>query len=408
MESLKFLMTSTFYPPHHFGGDAIYVKNLASELSKMGHEVHVIYLLDSYHFKKGFKNRRQPSNFIDDNIHIYPLTSPLREISLFDAYICGKSSFLNRKIEQICTEINPNIVHHNNIAGFGPSVLKISGEQTIYTAHDYWAICQHGSLMDSDKLYCNINNNDCFRCSIKKFRPPQIWRRISNINEYFNNINTIISPSIFMKNNLSKILPSNKINVLPNFSKINIFNPKKTVDYNYFLFVGVLETHKGIIELIDQFSEDMVSLDLHLNIVGDGSLRRKISNQIEEYNAKDRINLYGKISDANLWNLYYNADSLIIPSIWPENCPLVALEALSTGLPIIGKNSGGIPEIVGKIDNNLIFNEFSDLKNVLNSFNKSSYPRNKILDIFEKNYSIQSYLKNYYKLIEMTYDDRLT
>jgi hypothetical protein len=34
METLTFLFTSTFYPPYHIGGDAIYVKYLAEELPK--------------------------------------------------------------------------------------------------------------------------------------------------------------------------------------------------------------------------------------------------------------------------------------------------------------------------------------------------------------------------------------
>ena len=43
METAKILMVSTFYPPYHLGGDAIHVKYLADELSKAGHEVHVIH-----------------------------------------------------------------------------------------------------------------------------------------------------------------------------------------------------------------------------------------------------------------------------------------------------------------------------------------------------------------------------
>ena len=57
METAKILMVSTFYPPYHLGGDAIHVKYLADELSKAGHEVHVIHSLDAYNLKKNEKGR---------------------------------------------------------------------------------------------------------------------------------------------------------------------------------------------------------------------------------------------------------------------------------------------------------------------------------------------------------------
>jgi glycosyltransferase involved in cell wall biosynthesis len=37
---------------------------------------------------------------------------------------------------------------------------------------------------------------------------------------------------------------------------------------------------------------------------------------------------------------------LAIPSVWPENLPTVAIEALAVGRPIVGSNVGGIPELI--------------------------------------------------------------
>ena len=55
MDSLKFLMTCSFYPPYHVGGDATHVEYLAKELAKRGHEVHVFHSLDAYKIKRGGK-----------------------------------------------------------------------------------------------------------------------------------------------------------------------------------------------------------------------------------------------------------------------------------------------------------------------------------------------------------------
>ena len=48
METLRFLMVSTFYPPYHLGGDAVHVQYLAEALAERGHEVPVqFYPADS-------------------------------------------------------------------------------------------------------------------------------------------------------------------------------------------------------------------------------------------------------------------------------------------------------------------------------------------------------------------------
>lgn len=43
---MRFLHLTTFYPPHSFGGDAVYVYRLCHALADAGHEVDVVYCLD--------------------------------------------------------------------------------------------------------------------------------------------------------------------------------------------------------------------------------------------------------------------------------------------------------------------------------------------------------------------------
>ena len=63
MESLRFVMTTSFYPPYHLGGDAVHVYYLANELAKIGHEVHVIHSIDAYNLKRS----TSPSNDFDNH-----------------------------------------------------------------------------------------------------------------------------------------------------------------------------------------------------------------------------------------------------------------------------------------------------------------------------------------------------
>lgn len=99
------------------------------------------------------------------------------------------------------------------------------------------------------------------------------------------------------------------------------------------------------------------------------------------------------------YSLYANALAVIIPSIWPENAPLVALEALSVGTPVISSNQGGLPEIIEKVDPNLIFNDWTELKDILLHFSKKDLSPQKIKNVFEKNFSPKAYTENYLRII---------
>jgi len=81
METKKFLMTSSFYPPYHIGGDATHVKYLSEELVKLGHEVHVMFSLDAYRYKKpDFKEHLKETEEVN-GVFLHPLRSPLGRLT---------------------------------------------------------------------------------------------------------------------------------------------------------------------------------------------------------------------------------------------------------------------------------------------------------------------------------------
>ena len=47
-EPFSICMVTTFYPPHHFGGDAVYTERLVHALARRGHDVTVVYSADAY------------------------------------------------------------------------------------------------------------------------------------------------------------------------------------------------------------------------------------------------------------------------------------------------------------------------------------------------------------------------
>jgi len=395
-------MTTTFYPPYHLGGDAIHVYHLSNELAKRGHEVHVIHLLDFYYFKRKEKPKDRYENH--ENVFIHSTKSPLGNLSLVSAYVFGKSSYIDKSVEKVVKEVKPNVIHHHNISGFGPSILRYEAPMILYTAHDYWLICPMNDLMKYNGSVCN-GFNFCIICPLLSRRPWQIWRYVKDINKIIKKVDTIITPSSYMKKKLQEFGIDKQIETLPNF----VIKPAKSGEllykykFPYFLFVGVLERHKGILELVKVFIEIKDKIGAKLLIVGDGALKEKIDKIVVRNNCQDKIKLLGRIdNEVSLSTLYANALAVIIPSICPENNPLVALEALANGVPVVVSNQGGLPEIAEKIDELLIFDDFEELKRILLEFDKTKYSAASLINIYERYFSPVEYLKNYLKMLRVS------
>lgn len=133
------------------------------------------------------------------------------------------------------------------------------------------------------------------------------------------------------------------------------FNRENRIN-NYFkqdgekivLFVGRLAEKKGLAYLI----EAMKQVNAKLIIVGDGPDKESLQNQASCL--EDKIVFMGSKSHEELPYIYASSDIFCLPSIIArdgdqEGLPTVALEAMASGLPVVGCNTGGISEVV--IDN---------------------------------------------------------
>jgi len=382
-------MTSTFYPPYHLGGDAVHVKYLAEELVKRGHEVHVLHSLDAYRVKR--KSLREKAEI--NGVHIHTIKTRFN-LSSYMAYVFGNFSPILRKFEELVKEVKPDVVHNHNISLLGYGLLKKRGNYlNLYTAHDYWLICQQNNLLKNGSEICD--DGSCFLCSLRCGKPPQLWRHGKEFRESVENIDILIAPSNYVKNKISEKF-NVKVVTIPNFVPEPPNHIEPSGFSNFFLYAGVLEKHKGIINLINVYKEISGEIDAKLLIVGTGSLRDKIKRTIKRNGLETKIALLGWIDHSLLYQLLKDANALIMPSLGPENCPLIALEALSLGTPIVASTKGGLPEI---IDKGLIYNTTDELKQILLNFDKSKYPFYTVKNIYKKYYSPEAYLGKYFDLI---------
>ena len=106
-------------------------------------------------------------------------------------------------------------------------------------------------------------------------------------------------------------------------------------------YVGQFEPRKRVPDLL----RALAGLpDARALVVGAGKRRKEVEATVVDLEIGDRVELPGFQSDMAPW--YRRMHCVVIPSR-DEPCPLVALEAMSAGRPVIASNHGGHPEVVG-------------------------------------------------------------
>lgn len=331
MESKRIVMTSTFYPPYHLGGDATHVKMLKEQLEARGHEVHVVHSLDAYRLKQG-----EIADGIEAPPGVHPIEGRWGKWSAVGTYLTGRNRRAERELERLVSEVRPDWVHHHNISLLGSGVLEGCRAPAVYTAHDYWLICPRSDLMYRGKETCTRQR--CTSCTLSTGRPPQLWRSW-RMGRALEAIDLLIAPSKFMADRLSSFLGL-RSEVLSNFAPSPDFKGGEVE--GHFSFVGVLERNKGLDLLLEAFQGQGVEAGLH--VMGRGSLEPMVKEA--ERRTDGRISYKGFLTGRSLWSEVAGSRALMCPSTGNENSPLACIEALALGTPLIVSPRGGLPELV--------------------------------------------------------------
>jgi len=125
-------------------------------------------------------------------------------------------------------------------------------------------------------------------------------------------------------------------------------SPALDRDRPYLLTASRLElSAKAIDVVLGAFATIAQSYpELDLVIAGEGSDHARLLKMTEELGLGARVEFTGAVSRAELWSLYKGAKFFVMASRRPEGLGLVFLESMACGRPVIGSNSGGVPEVV--------------------------------------------------------------
>ncbi len=118
----------------------------------------------------------------------------------------------------------------------------------------------------------------------------------------------------------------------------NKFFAKTNVPGNIFrfVFVGRLLETKGLMELVKAFENlHDTHRDIQLDIFGDGSFRKQVSDRVAASALSAKIHLHGMVHEG--WKKMYEADCFVFPS-WYEGFSGSLIEGMMVGVPIIASD----------------------------------------------------------------------
>jgi len=343
---MRILFINVLYEPYIGGGAEIILRDLVKGSQILGHEVKVLSFWD-----------KDDKEEVIDGIPVYRAKIP----NIYLPYGKIRQPFLKRRlwhmldiynpiskkivIKQI-RDFKPDIVSIHNIYGWSCSIwdaVSESGVPAIQVLHDYYLLCPTNMFKNN-----NVCKRRCLICRL--LRLPYKSRS--------NKLKAVVGVSNFILNHYLSYgyfqnVPIKK--VIYNSRKLDI-NINKMVDLNYinFGFIGTLAPNKGIEVLLKAYHK--IKKPNHRLFVA-GSGKKDYEEYLKSKYKDDSIVFMDRVDPKDFFE---KVDVTIVPSIWYENFPGVIVESFAFGVPVIGSNIGGIPEMIIEGVNGMFFDPYKE------------------------------------------------
>jgi glycosyltransferase involved in cell wall biosynthesis len=331
------------------GGTGAYVYYLSNELMKRGNSA---YIVTGYDESRDVKVNQQHYIFF-----LKTLKAPVVKSFLF-----AGAAF--RKLNKMRGSFPVDITHVNLPLVPSFAVPRGFGKTLISTVHSTW---KGEAEAIKGEPYSRLNSNEKFMVSFNWFLRVFEEKMLERSNK-------IIAVSDFTRRELLQYyeVKEDKIRVIHNGVDVDKFKPatdklkaKAELGFNpedkAILSVGRLYARKGLFTLIESMALVTRKFKNATFIIAGKGLSnemKKLVSYAAKLGVKDNIVFTGYFPDKKLPRLYQAADVFAFSTFY-ENLPFAVLEALSTGLPVVTTNVGGIPEMIQNGRNGFLVQPFN-------------------------------------------------
>lgn len=399
--ALRFCLVTTFYPPYHFGGDAVFVHRLARALAERGHSVDVVHSVDAYRL-----SRPAPHDGFAETpgVRRLPLQTLVPLLSTLVSHQLGGPGPYSRRLREILAPGRYDVIHFHNISLVGgPEVLRYGDGVKLYTTHEYWLVCPTHVLFKFDREACRTK--ECLRCTLRARRPPQLWRSTTRVNRCLAQLDRLIFPSRFAMQRHRDDGVEASMEVLPSFVPVPREEPQRAdARDSSFLFVGRLEKLKGLQDLFPMLRGFP---EARLRVVGTGTYEAELRRLASDMR---NVEFLGQVYPSRVAELYREALAVVVPSLCYEVFPLAVAEAIAHGVPVVARRIGAVTEVVEESGGGLLFDTPAECRSAMERLRSSPALRAELGDrgrrVALERWTEEVHLKRYLGLVRNLMEKR--
>ena len=331
----------------HSGGQGIYVRYLSKALVDLGHDVEVFAGQPYPELHDGVRLTKIPS--LDLYRHDDPFHRPARHefrdaIDVAEYGLMCLASYpepltfsmrIARTLGTRAAEFD--VVHDNQCLGYG--LLRVQRRLAVV------ATIHHPCSIDRN-LAVAAARSWTKKASLKRWygftsMQARVARRVARI----------VTVSGAARDDVVREfdVPVNKIAVVHNGVDTELFRPLPDVERVSGRVVTTTSSDvplKGLVHLIEAIAKVRTERHVTLVVIGKHKKRGPVANAIRRFDLDDDVEFKSGLDYLQLVEEYARAEVAVVPSLY-EGFSLPAIEAMSSGVPLVTTTAGALPEVVG-------------------------------------------------------------
>jgi glycosyltransferase involved in cell wall biosynthesis len=259
---------------------------------------------------------------------------------------------------------HPDIVHvHNLFPNIGTRWMARWGGPIVQSLHNYRAFCATGLLFrdgspcfecpDEGSLRSVVHG--CYRGSRAATIPLAISRNGPAIAS-LRRLSAVVTTSVSSDALIRRLAPGVKTKLIHNFINADRNSVTVAEPGDNWIALGRLSPEKGFLELISDWPAGE-----RLELIGDGPQRPAI----ESLAGQRGLRFTPSIPREEMRIRLAGCLGLVFPSRWPEVAPLIVIEAMRLGLPVVAHELNGVSQLVRETATGLTYHDAQSLRQAL-------------------------------------------
>ena len=359
---MRVLFLTNFYPPASHGGYEQWCQEMAEQMRNCGHDVVIL----TSQYRQEDITQGEP-DWIHRDLHLEMDIS----LSLYN----GLQFFTHRKareqenlsrLRELIKDLNPDAILvwgmwnlHRSLPALAE---KLMPGRVAYYIGDYWP-----TLPSQHKFYWEAPARNWLISVPKRLLKLFAMQVLNREKKPALEFSHVMLPTAFMRDELERkgvafqnvkiVYGAVDTTLYPFHDRSSNIPQNETLSL---LYVGRLTSDKGVhtaIEALGYLVNQKGVKSLKLSIVGDGDSEYKayLHQLIQQNNIDSLVTFLGAQPKEALPKFYGRADIFLFTSIWPEPFGRVLVEALASGVVVVGTATGGAAEILSENENALFF-----------------------------------------------------